>query len=154
MKRTVYLLMIVMLLCGTVVAGAQESVLHPFKVGFTAGTGLHFNYQMSLALQEDAWIGAMLHISPLIAVRPGIALYVFNGDVIDNIVSVNNFSSYLERTISFYTLAPRANTIIYPSYLFSTTATRRMMMNFKLSQSQPWLALSTCSVIASVSKGT
>ena len=64
MKRTVYVFMVVVLLCGTVAAGAQESMLHPFKVGITAGTSSNMNLQMSF----DAWLGMLTNDSTVFIV--------------------------------------------------------------------------------------
>jgi hypothetical protein len=75
MKGTVVRIFVVLLVLSAGCAGAQEQGYRAGEVGIIAGAGLYQNLELSMILEEEAWAGSVVHLSPWLAARPSVAVY-------------------------------------------------------------------------------
>lgn len=96
---------------------AQEQPLHPAKVGITAGTGLRLSTHGPSLLAEDVWAGAIVHVTPAVALRPGLVFFKLDEEDEDVLVPASSSSSD-EGGVgfglgAFYFLRARGNLLLY-----------------------------------------
>lgn len=89
MKRAIRIVALVVFLAAACGAGAQEKPFHPWQVGITAGTLLRMYIEVSYLMQEDAWIGALVHPTPSLALRPSVVLVRSVRDEEDNLAATS-----------------------------------------------------------------
>jgi hypothetical protein len=127
MNKFLCLLVALFVLSGALALEAQESLLHPAKVGIAAGAALRLYSQMPF-LSEDVWAGVLFHIVPAVAVRPSLVFYKLDGEDTDNLTPTSSTTSEdggLGFGLgAFYFTGPKRNFMLYMGpevkYFFST----------------------------------
>jgi len=109
-------------------AEAQDPLLHPAKIGITAGTGVRLHSHLPYLLAEDLWAGIILHIVRAVAVRPSLVFYKLDGEDTNNLIPASSTSSAdggLGIALgAFYFSRPKRNFMLYvgpeAKYYFSS----------------------------------
>ena len=85
MKKYLCILAALLMLGSGIAAETRDDLLHPFKIGITAGTGMRLYTGVPYLLPEDIWVGVLLHIIPAFALRPSLVFYKQDGEIIYNV---------------------------------------------------------------------
>jgi hypothetical protein len=59
MKKSFGIWAVLFILCAGLTAEAQDNLIHPAKIGITAGTGMRWYTELPYLLSEDAWVGVI-----------------------------------------------------------------------------------------------
>jgi len=128
MKRFLGILVALLILSTGLAAETQDNLIHPAKIGITAGTGMRLYTGLPYLLPEDIWVGVVFHILPALALRPSLVFYKADGGVTDNVTTTDS-TTFANGGLGgalgiFYYSRPRHNFMLYAGpevkYYFSS----------------------------------